>query len=399
MVQSETPLTRKQTIQSKFQTSKVVTLSTVHALHDTYSAFLPPLLPLFINNLGMTRAEAGMLTVFTQAPSVIQPFIGHLSDKRNLNFWVFLAPALGAAFMSVLPLMTHYIALAALLTCVGITSAIFHAVGPVITGKLAGNRLGKAMSFWMVGGELGRTLGPLVIVTALARLALNHVPLIMIVGVAASLWLYVGLRDLAPSHDGHPERTHWRGALKQMRPVLLPLSGIVTVRAFLISGLTTYLPTMLTDQGESLWLAGAALTLLQAAGVAGALTAGSLSDRWGRQRILRTLMLSAPVLTFLFLHLDGFWRFPLLLGLGFTVVSTTPVVMAIVQENFPENRAFANGVYMCISFLIRSLAVLAVGLMGDRFGLETAMAVSAVIMALGVLLIRALPSDHKSVTP
>ena len=381
---------------SQFQTAKVITLGSVHAVHDTYTAFLPPLLPIFIANLGLTRAEAGMLSVFTQAPSVIQPFIGHASDRRNLNIWVFLAPALAAALMSTLTLMTSYLALAVLLTGVGVISAIFHAVGPVITGKLAGRQLGKAMSIWMVGGELGRTLGPLAIVTAIAHLAPGRVPWIMAVGVAASLWLYLGLRTLPSSSEKHPQQQEWRGALRKMAPFLLPLSGIITVRAFLISGLTTYLPTFLTDQGESLWLAGAALTVLQTAGVAGAFMAGSLSDRWGRRKVLRLLMLAAPVLTALFLGLDGWLRFPLLLGLGFTVISTTPVVMAMVQENFPENRALANGVYMCISFGIRAGAVLVVGLVGDQWGLATALGGSAAIMALGVLLVNILPKDKSS---
>ncbi|MCK5147627.1 MFS transporter [bacterium] len=379
--------------EQQFQTSKVVSLSTVHAVHDTYAAFLPPLLPLFIANLGLSRAEAGMLTVFTQAPSVIQPFVGHASDKRNLNFWIFLAPALAAALMSGLTLMPSYTALAVLLTAVGISSAAFHAIGPVITGRMAGTRLGKAMSFWMVGGELGRTIGPIVIVTAIAHLAPSKVPWIMLAGIAASILLFLKLRHLPSSHQGASSTLPWKIALRKMGPILLPISGIIIVRAFLISGLTTYLPTFLTDEGESLWMAGAALTLVQAAGVSGAMIAGSLSDRLGRKKVLRLLMITAPILTILFLHTDGWLRLPLLLGMGFSVISTTPVVMALVQENFPENRALANGIYMCLSFLIRSIAILAVGLAGDSFGLKTALAISAGIMAFGSLLVTTLPTE------
>jgi len=54
---------------AKPQTAKVVTIAAAHAAHDTYTAFLPPLLPVFIEKLSFAKAEAGLLTVFLQGPS------------------------------------------------------------------------------------------------------------------------------------------------------------------------------------------------------------------------------------------------------------------------------------------------------------------------------------------
>ena len=36
------------------QTAKIVTIAAGHAAHDTYSAFLPPLLPVFIERLSLS---------------------------------------------------------------------------------------------------------------------------------------------------------------------------------------------------------------------------------------------------------------------------------------------------------------------------------------------------------
>ncbi len=387
--------TEKNFKSNHFQTGRVVTMGGVHAVHDTYTAFLAPMLPVFITNLGLSRAEAGMLSVFTQAPSVTQPFIGHASDRTNLNYWVFLAPALTAVMMSFLGLVPAYLWLAVILTLVGLSSAVFHAVGPVITGRLSGPKLGRGMSVWMVGGEFGRTLGPLVIVTALAHLTAKKLPWLSVAGILGSLLLYWKIHNISGISHQSRETVHWRDGLRHMGPFLIPLAGIITVRAFLISGLTTYLPTFLTDEGESLWLAGASLTILQAAGTAGALVTGSLSDHIGRRRMLLILMFSAPILTFFFLNFNGWLRLLLLVGLGATVVSTTPVVMAAVQEFSPDNRAFANGVYMCLSFVIRSVAILVVGLIGDRFGLRQAIGLSAVVMAFGTVFIFFFPKDKK----
>jgi FSR family fosmidomycin resistance protein-like MFS transporter len=96
-----------------------------------------------------------------------------------------------------------------------------------------------------------------------------------------------------------------------------------------------------------------------------------------------------------FLELNGWARFPALLILGLTALSITPVVMALVQERFPDNRALANGVYMALSFTIRSGAVVIVGVLGDLFGLRLAFTVSAVIPLLGVPFIFLLPGRGK----
>jgi FSR family fosmidomycin resistance protein-like MFS transporter len=77
--------------------------------------------------------------------------------------------------------------------------------------------------------------------------------------------------------------------------------------------------------------------------------------------------------------------------MGFTALSVTPVVMALVQESSPENRALANGVYMSLSFVLGSVVVVVLGAMGDLFGLRLAFTASAVITLLGLPLILLLP--------
>jgi len=46
----------------QFQTDRVLTISAGHAVHDTYTGFLPPLLPALIETLSLTNTEAGLLT-------------------------------------------------------------------------------------------------------------------------------------------------------------------------------------------------------------------------------------------------------------------------------------------------------------------------------------------------
>ncbi len=394
---AETVVAGQTTETEQFQTGRVVTISAGHAVHDTYTAFLPPLLPAFIENLALTKAEAGLLSVFNQAPSLLQPFIGYLADRISLRYLVILAPAVSATAMSLLGVAPSYVVLALLLAVSGLSSATLHAVAPVMAGRLTGQNLGRGMGFWMVGGELGRTLGPVVIAGyfALRPDSLASTPLLMFGGWLASVLLFFWLRDVSGRPPNAGQGRPWRQALRVMTPLLVPLAGIITVRSFMSSVLTTYLPTFLTEEGAELWFASIALSVLEAAGVVGALLGGSLSDRLGRRTILFVSLLATPLLMFLFLAVDDWLRFPVLLALGLTALSVTPVIMALVQESFPENRALANGVYMSFSFLIRSGVVVLVGAMGDFWGMRSAFAISAGITLLGLPLLLFLPPGER----
>jgi len=378
----------------RFQKDRVLTIAAIHAVHDTYTAFLPPLLPEFIGRFLLTKTKAGLLTVFLQAPSLLQPVIGHLSDRVSLRYLVILAPAVTATMMSLLGVAPGYAVLALLLTITGFSSAALHAVGPVMVGSVSGRSLGRGMSFWMVGGELGRAFGPIVVVTVVKFLTPEGLPWLIPAGLLASAFLFIRLKK----EPGHSPKVNlglpWMSALKRMRPVIVPLVGIIIVRVFMSSALTTFLPIFLNEEGVDLWFAGAALTILQAAGVVGAMLGGSISDRLGRRLVLFISLVMTPIFMFVFLAVSGWAQITILPLLGFTSISITPVLMALVQENFPENRALANGLYMALAFTIRSGAVVLMGAMGDLIGLRQAFIASAVLMLLGIPLVLLLPNER-----
>jgi FSR family fosmidomycin resistance protein-like MFS transporter len=373
------------------QTAKVATVAAAHAAHDTYSAFLPPLLPVFIEKLSLAKAEAGLLTVFIQGPSLLQPFIGHLGDRFDFRFMVVLTPALTACCMSLLGVAPSYAVIALLLVTAGASSAVLHSLAPVIVGRVASNRLGYSMGFWMVGGELGRTVGPIILVTAIAVIGIGGLPWLMVGGLGASALLFLGLRDLPPDHGSGRDLGEFSDALGSMRPLLFPLSGMVVFRSFTMAAYATYLPVFLREEGASLWFAGASLSVLEAGGVIGALVGGSASDVIGRSRVLVASFFLTPLVMFALFITPGWWRLLLLLPLGFCGLMATPVIMASVQESAPENRALANGIYMALNFVLRAVAVVAVGALADHLGMRAAFLACAVLGLLGTPFIFRLP--------
>jgi FSR family fosmidomycin resistance protein-like MFS transporter len=372
---------------SEFRTTDVATIAAGHAVHDTYTAFLPPLLPHFVTSFGLSNTAAGTLAAFLQLPSLLQPFIGHLADRTTLRWIVILGPGVTGTAMSLLGWAPNYVALAMLLIVAGVSVAAFHATAPVAVGYLSGRKLGRGMGFWMVGGEVGRTIGPLVVVGALAVMSIKSMASLSLVAIATSLFLFVRLRDVPLRTRDGGEQVPWRTAVRAMQGLMLVLGALVALRSLMVMATTLFLPLYLTDNATSLWVAGVALSIVEAAGIAGAFAGGWISDHVGRRAVLIFGQVTAPFALLAFLASDGWLRIGTLPLIGFSLLAVPPVLMAVVQESFPQSRALANGVYLSMNFLIRSIAAIAYGAFGDTFGLTTSMYIAAAAMFIGLPLI------------
>jgi FSR family fosmidomycin resistance protein-like MFS transporter len=387
-------LTAAEQDQTPFRGGAVAAVAAGHTLNDTYVGFVPVLLPSFVNRFSLSNFQAGWLSAFTQIPSVLQPFIGHLADRVTLRWVVTLAPGVTATLMSLVGWAPNYAALAILLMVVGISNAAFHAVGSATAGRLSGRHLGRGLSLWMVGGELGGALGPLLAGSALTLLTLKSLAWLMVLGWIGSVALYFQLRAVAMHGRVIAERPHWRHSLGRMRRVMLLMAGLVTLRSMAMTAPWVFVPILLTAEGYSHLSSGAALTLFQVSGVAGTLCAGWVSDRMGRRVVLLFGLVVGPTSLLLFSFLRGWSQFLFLATAGAAGVAMHPVSMALIQEKFPESRGLANSLYLSMSFVISSGAAILVGYLGDAIGLRHAFAVSAAVMFGAIPVVLALPADR-----
>jgi FSR family fosmidomycin resistance protein-like MFS transporter len=362
----------------------VFSVAAGHFTHDVYSAFLAPLLPILQEQLGIGYALTGNLAVFTQIPSLLNPFIGYLADRVSLRYFVIFAPAVTATLMSSMGLTSSYLALAFLLLAAGVSIAAFHAPAGAMIGELAGDRVGTGMSVFMAAGELARTVGPLFAVAGVAWFGLAGLWRLAFVGWAVTGILFWRLHNIE-AKPRPPESDAWARLWPRLLRIFPFLAWLVLGRVSMQAALTTYLPIFMKDErGLSVALAAASLTILEAAGFVGALLSGSLSDRLGRHRMLFILMLLSPMLMILFLFSSGWVVILLLIALGLTAISLQPVILALVQDLFPDNRALANGSYMALSFTLRAVGIWAIGLTADAFGLVPAFVLSALVGLLAL---------------
>ncbi len=369
-----------------FNKEKVFTISLAHLSHDTFSSFLAPLLPLLIEKLGITLFMSAFLDIARRVPSLFNPFFGLMAEKKGVKYFVILTPAITAISMSLIGLSASYIMLCLLLIVSGISSAFFHIPSPTMIKEASGNRVGLGMSFFMVGGELARTVGPLLVLSGVSWWGLEGIYRLMPIGILSSIILYIKLKDF--DIDRPIKKSKNRGdvkkLLKEYYPFFIAIGFLIMAQSGMKSALSFYLPVYLVHQGESLWYAGISLSILQFFGVLGTFLSGNFSDKIGRKNML----LIASFASILFMGLF-IWsgNIIILALLGLSVFATNPVLLALVQDSSSNMPTFMNSIYMSINFGVSSFMVFVIGYLGDSYGLKTTYIVSALIALIAIPMI------------
>ena len=140
----------------------------------------------------------------------------------------------------------------------------------------------------------------------------------------------------------------------------------------------------MTLKGETLWTGGVFLSVLELSGAAGTLFWGYYSDKIGRRKALLIIVYAAPVLMFLFSVIDGWAALPVLAILGFFLLGTTPILLALTQDRGTERPAFFNSMFLTVSFGSEAVALMIAGGLADWVGLEMTFHLSGII-ALGAI--------------
>lgn len=345
----------------------------------------------------MSYTMASSLSIAQRLPSLFNPFVGVIADRMPLRFLVILTPGLTATVMSLLGIAPTYTLLVILLLIMGFSSSLFHIPSPVMIRQMAGKQIGLGMSMYMIGGEIARTLGPLIIVGAVSWWGLEGTWRLIPFGWAASLVLFLQFRRLSftPSHQAQTKKGSIKATLRRHLQIFLLIAGFIFFRSILKQSLSAFLPVYLTEfRGLSFEQSGMLFALFQGAGIAGTFLAGPLSDRIGQRKTLLGISIISPILMWLFVNSGPLFALPLLFLLGFSIIASGPVILALVNSIDEERPAFINSVYMAINFGVGALAVLLVGFLSDFLGLDRIYELAPWISLAAIPLVWGFPSKN-----
>ena len=358
-------------------------LTFLHTVLDSYATLLSHLQPLLLDKLATAATRNTLAGNFVSIYSVFSSFgqivFGWLSDRvRTVHFLT-----IGVAF-SVLGLSLLWLAPSAnvvylLLAIGGIGVAAFHPQATTYAGALASEQRGMGISIFLTGGNIGRAIGPVVLLFIPYRFGLEHLVWEMVPGILVALLVPKVLKfdkalDLTvstrgtPSDGQIPQEPFWHVASPRLLPLIV-LFIIAAMRTVTLTGLENFLSVHLDDQGYSNQVRSLVIALFIFAGSMGILSSGWLMSRINTYVLLLVSLLGAPPLLYWSLHTDGF-SFLVLLFLGNVVLTssiTVNIILAQIMLRGHEN--IASGLMMGAAWGVGGLLNTIVGVLGDKFGL------------------------------
>lgn len=354
-----------------------------HTVLDSYATLLSHLQPLLVAKLAATGARNSLagnfISVYSIFSSLGQIFFGWLSDQfRTVHFLTFgvAFTAIGLSLLSIAP-STKVVYL--LLAIGGIGVASFHPQATSYAGALAAEGRGLGTSIFLTGGNIGRALGPLVLMFIPYRFGLGNLAWEMIPGVLVALLVPKVLRfdkhlDLTasiratPNEASSPKQSFWVVA----DPHLLSLSVLFIIAAFrtvTAIGLENFLSIYLADQNYSHQMRSLVLALFIFAGSMGIMSSGWLMSRVNTYVLLLVSLLGAPPLLYVSLHSGGF-SFLVFLFIGNVVLASSITLNIILAQMILRGyESIASSLMMGAAWGVGGLLNLWVGGLADKYGL------------------------------
>lgn len=374
----------------------LVALSICHCLNDTLQSVISAVYPLFKEDLGLSFAQIGLITlVYQSAASVCQPLTGLFFDKwpsawslpTGMSFT--LVGLLSLAFANTLPLVLCSVAL------VGIGSSVFHPEASRLTSLASGGKRGLAQSLFQVGGNLGGSLGPLLAAVFVAPYGRRHIALFTILAFTAIMvmipvghWYKSFLLRLRKA-EGETLKTSVSRPLPMGKTVfsIAILLILIFSKYIYMASLNSYYTFYLIHKfGVSVQASQLYLFVFLIATAIGTLLGGPIGDRVGRKYVIWASILGAAPFTLIMPHVENLYLTTVLsFCVGLTLLSAFPAILVYAQELLPYKLGLISGLFFGFAFGVAGIASAVLGNMADRYGIEAVYNVCGYMPLIGLV--------------
>jgi len=362
-------------------------LAVGHVVNDMHQGAVPALLPFLVMQRGLSlTAAAGLVVAATVLSSLVQPLLGHVSDRRPLPWLMPLGVFLGGVGITLTGIVSSYGGLILTMLLTGMGVAIFPEAARC-ANYVSGTHRATGMSVFAVGGNAGFALGPVLVTMLVVTWGIGGTLGILIPAsgmAAALLWALPQLRAVRRHAAVSPSATM---VVPPAWGPFIRLTAMIILRSAIYFGLTTFVPLYYVQVLYQSTADGTtALSVMLLAGAVGTLVGGRLADTYGRRRVLVGSFALLPLLLLGFMFAGPAWAYLFLAGIGAVTIATFSVAVVLGQEYLPNNIGIASGVTLGLAIGLGGVGVPLLGLLADRYGLGTAFVTMAALsmVAAGV---------------
>ena len=372
----------------------ILAVSGAHLLNDVIQSLLPALYPVLKEELNLTFAQVGLITLaFQLTASILQPFVGLYTDRRPQPFSLAAGMVFTLGGVLLLAVAHTFALVLTAAALIGFGSSIFHPEASRVARLASGGRHGFAQSLFQVGGNAGSALGPLLAALVIAHRSQAHVAwfsLLPLIGFILLTRVGRWYRDRLAHLQRHSstQRAPNTSALSPRRIVVTIgiLAVLIFSKYFYLACLGSYYTFYLIQTFQvSVQSAQLFLFLFLAAVAAGTIIGGPVGDRIGRKAVIWVSILGAAPFALLLPLANLFWCAILTVIIGVILASAFSAILVYAQELLPNRIGLISGLFFGFAFGMGGIGSAALGRLADYTSITFVFRVCAFLPLLGLL--------------
>jgi FSR family fosmidomycin resistance protein-like MFS transporter len=375
---------------AKVTFSILLAVSFCHLLNDVMQSLLPAVYPMLKDSYGLAFWQVGLLTTaFQGTASLLQPVIGHYTDRRPVAHSTSAGMAATLAGLVLLAYAHSYAALLVGAMLVGVGSAVFHPESSRIARMASGGRHGLAQSVFQVGGNFGTALGPLL---AAFIILPDGQKSIAWFALAALLGIVILWRVSEWGSRARIARNESANVIElpfsRRRTVLAlgTLALLVFSKYIYMSSLTSYYTFYTIHKfGVSVQQSQLLLFVFLGSVAAGTVLGGPIGDRFGAKTVIWISILGVLPFTLALPYADLHWTIALSVVIGLVLSSAFPAIIVFAQELVPGRVGMIAGIFFGFAFGMAGIAAAVLGVVADEKGIDYVYNVCSYLPLLGLI--------------
>lgn len=359
-----------------------------HFMVDLLNGSRSVLLAYLSGPLGLTNANIALIsTLYVWTASITQPFFGWLTDRFGPR-WLATGGLLWMLTFYTLAMFLPGKESLALLVVASLGSAALHPAGAMqatLRGRThyAGRETTAASLFFMFG-QLGFFLGPIIAGPLLGTFGLYG--LLIPAGLLLPVALNAGwqLRNTKPVQV--TDKSQSRIQITRGTGFIITLAIVAVLQAWAQQNMMTFLPKYVKDLGQEPAIYGLISGIFMGGSALGNVLGGQLADRFGKQRVVITMLTLASFPLYL-ISIVGWspWLYVLIPLAGMLTGSVHSIVVVMAQSVIKGGMALASGLILGIMFSAGAFGTLLSGPLADAKGFPLVFQMTAGLVLLAAL--------------
>jgi len=374
----------------------LLALSLSHLLNDTLQAVLPAIYPILKESFQLNLTQIGLITLTYQlTASLLQPLTGLYTDRYPQPYLLTVGMGFTLTGLVFLSQAASYHALLFAAALTGMGSSIFHPGASRLTRLASGGRHGFAQSLFQVGGNVGTSLGPLLVAFIIGTRGQANIlwfTLLALTGIVVMFrlgrWHHGKLlkQSVTASPRHHPIAPRLPAA--KVTLALTVLLALIFSKYFYLASITNYYTFYLIAKfGVSIQQAQIYLFVFLFAAALGTILGGPIGDRFGRKIVIWFSILGVAPFTLLLPFANLAWTVVLTVFIGAILASAFSAILVYAQDLLPGNVGLVAGLFFGLAFGIAGAGSALLGRLADHTSIDHVYRICSFLPLIGLLTI------------